>query len=278
MAMPMRVLGWVLVVPLLASCQRDGAADHAGKPPLQAVYVDDLAPVKFVCESGKSVTVRREDGRAVQLGYEGDDVRLIAQAVPRGSRFANDTMQWSVTEAANQETGVLSIDGQVVETCHRAAQSAAPDPGLAPCRVEQMAWKAGEIDAALGHRQQVFEVSLKGRSACLLPAWPVVHVTGQDSDAVPMVRQTTDTYFGTANPEGRVTLKPDEPVTFLVGWSVIPNEAQGQTVCPVVDRLSLAVPAGGALAPWAMDAEVCGSGLLVSPFIEPDKKVLKSTR
>lgn len=262
---------WVL--PLLAACQEQAAAP--ADSPLRAPAAPEVSTASFQCESGKAVDVTVDAGRAAHVKYDNQDLTLQPEAVPTGAAYKNGQYRWVVAEADGTETARLYQAGQVIETCSRQQASAVPMPGLAPCRAEQLDLRPGETDAGMGHRQQTFEVVLKGRQSCLLPAWPAVRLEGFGTQAPPEVHHTTDSYFGPQDMSDRVTLTAERPVMFHIGWSVIPDESKGQTDCPAVTGMVVTAPGGGTLTPVAQNFEACGRGVELSPYrpstLEPQK-------
>lgn len=253
---------------MAAACGPDAGSDGGGKS--GGAPVDEVL-LSYTCDSGKTLTTRRGDGPTLVLDYDGREETLASLPVPRGARFTNANVRWDVSEAAGRETGVLMLGDQKSDTCTRTANAAAPDPGLAPCREEQLIWQAGDVEAALGHRQQAFTVQIRGEAQCLLPAWPVLDVQTKDGATVPDVTQAVDSYFGDAEPRGRVVLGAGRGLGFFVGWSIIPTGDAEPQSCPQVKGLALRVPAGGTLPVIGVDMQVCGQGLMISPFTDPKK-------
>lgn len=212
----------------------------------------------------------------MHLDYDGQTQTLQSESVASGASYRNDRYRWVVTRGAQQESAKLYRDGTLVETCSRHQESAAPEPGLAPCRADQMDLRAGETDAGMGHRQQTFVVTLKGEQPCLLPAWPVIHLEGVDGAIAPQVVRTTDSYFGTGNLKQRQPLTHDRAVMFHIGWSVIPDETAGDGACPKVASIKVAAPGGGMLIPDVQDFGACGRGVVLSPYRPSSDEVSKS--
>ena len=257
---------WVL--PLLAACQAEAPANDKGDTGsvLSVPTAPESTAVTFSCESGTELKVTVDGARTLHLEYGDQTLNLQGEAVNTGASYRNAQYRWGVIRKGDIEEGTLYRGGEPIEICIRQQPSAAPTPGMAPCRADQLDLRPGESDAGMGHRQQTFEVALKGTQPCLLPAWPTVHLEGFGTQAPPEVHRTTDSYFGPQAMSDRVTLTAERPVMFQVGWSVIPDESKGQTTCPTVTGMVVSAPGGGALAPVAQNYEACGRGVEISPY------------
>lgn len=256
---------WIL--PALAACQAEPQEGQAqGGSPLTAPEVPEVMAVTYRCESGTDVAVTLDNGRALHLTYEGQAQTLQPQDVSSGATYRNAQYRWVINRGEGRETAQLFRGDTVLETCSREQASAAPAPGLAPCRAEQLELRAGETDAGMGHRQQTFEVALRGEQPCLLPAWPSVKLEGEGAKEPPAITRTTDSYFGTQDIQERLTVTKERPVMFHMGWSVIPDETKGDDPCPNVTSMTVNAPGGGTLTPVAQAFSACGRGVVLSPF------------
>lgn len=259
----------LMILPVLAACQAEQSTQKdvpTEGSALQAPSDPEASAVSYRCESGSTVEAMLDGERALNLTYGGQTMNLQAEAVNSGAAYRNAQYRWVLSRGAENEEAQLYRGDTLLETCSRHQLSGAPQPGLAPCRADQLDLKPGETDAAMGHRQQTFEVALKGDQPCLLPAWPVVHLEGEGSSDAPPVVRTTDAYFGTRTVQQRQTLTSERAVMFHLGWSVIPDETIGTGACPKVIAMNVTAPGGGTLTPVAQSFAACGRGVVVSPF------------
>lgn len=268
----------VSILPVLAACQppQTGNDTQSDGSPLQAPVNADVNTLSYRCESGATVGIVSDAGRTVNLDHAGQSLTLQAEAVASGAAYKDAHYRWVVTRDNRQEKAELFKDGRLLETCSRHQESAAPSPGLAPCRADQMELRAGEADAGMGHRQQTFIVTLKEEQACLLPAWPTVRLKGTGAEPPPPIVRTTDSYFDAGTARERQPLTRDGAMMFHIGWSVVPDETAGTDVCPQVSSLQVEAPGGGLLVPVAQDFRACGRGVVLSPFRPSDTVARKS--
>ncbi len=258
----------LLILPVMAACQAETQTDQSGDTGSALIVPPEpeVSSVSYSCESGTEMKVTLDGARTLHLNYDGQTLNLQGEAVNSGASYRNAEYRWAVHRTGDLEQGTLYRGTEAVEVCNRQQVSAAPEPGLAPCRAQQIDLKVGDTDAGMGHRQQTYELTLKGDQPCLLPAWPTVKLEGRGGKPAPALNRTTDSYFGTENVEQRQTLTKERSVMFHVGWSVIPDETKGNDPCPMVGSLSLSAPGGGTLTPPDQVFGACGRGVVLSPF------------
>ena len=265
----MRVLKLALVLPLVAACQAEPEAPKAeGQLNLEAAT--STAAVTYACEGAGSVSVTYDGERAAHVMADGQTYNLRATTAPRGLAYTDSRTRWALVQEDDRENATLTLADGTVRQCSRTANTAAPAPGLASCRSDQLQVQAEEIDAGMGHRNMPVNVSLKGQTGCLLPQWPQLTLLPETAAGGVKVEQTTDSYFAKSVPNGRIELKPGGSARFYMGWGVIPHEGEGETVCPEITGWRLKAPGGGELPEIATQIQGCGGKITISPFEQKD--------
>ena len=262
----MRIVKVGLILPLLAACQQEPVPQETGTGlKLDAALASES--FEYACGGGQTLTVSYDRGAIAHMVLDGEDLRLPARQAERGAAYSNGKVSWTLVNADDREVGTLTNADGVVTQCARRANTAAPAPVLTACRAEQLEATAGEIDAGMGHRHLPVTLTVKGTTGCLLPKWPEVSLV-QDAGTSLKVERTTDSYFASVEGRDRIELQPNQTVQFYLGWSVIPNEASGETECPAVSGWTIKAPGGGTLPTLSAEATACGGKINVSAFTD----------
>lgn len=254
----------LVLLPWVAACQQVEPEQETGG--LRAPDAVAAMAVKYSCDTGGDLSVTYDAGGIAHVALDGHTLNLMATDSTRGTAYAADGVRWETVNEAGQERGSLTLADGTVRQCARPSPTAAPAPVSTSCRADQLQLKAGETDAAMGHRQQEMHLSLKGAQACILPQWPELELVTETSASPPKVERTSDSYFTVPEGPKRIELKPSQVVRFYLGWGVIPHEGEGETVCPQVTGWKLNAPGGGQLAPVSAQITACGGKVTVSAF------------
>lgn len=262
----MRMIKLGLILPLLAACQQQAAPQETGGglnlDPAMASQV-----VTYACGEGQPLTVSYDQGGLAHMTLNGSEVWMTARGAQRGIEYSDGRVSWRLVNEDNKDVGTLTqADGEALQ-CTRVANTAAPAPTLTACRADQLEMETGEMDAGMGHRHLPVTLKVKGATGCLLPKWPELRPV-QDQTSALKVQRTTDSYFASVKGKDRIELKAGDTARFFIGWSVIPNEAQGKTVCPKVRGWNVYAPGGGALPTIPADIEACGGKVTLSAFTD----------
>ncbi|WP_292052086.1 MULTISPECIES: DUF4232 domain-containing protein [unclassified Brevundimonas] len=262
----MRIVKVGLIMPLLVACQQEPVPQDAGAGlKLDAALASQS--FEYACGRGQTLTVSYDQGGIAHMVLDGEELSLPARQAERGAAYGNGKVTWTLVNADDREVGTLENADGVVTQCARRANTAAPAPTLTACRAEQLQATAGEIDAGMGHRHLPVTLTVKGTTGCLLPKWPEVSLV-QDAGKPLKVERTTDSYFASVDGRDRIELQPSKSVQFYLGWSVIPNEAAGETECPAVSGWTIKAPGGGTLPTLPAQATACGGKINVSAFTD----------
>ena len=274
-----------------AGCSPDAASPPtAPVEPVPAPAGPMSAPVSYACESGQAVTVTYPDTSTAQLTWKGKAYALRAVPSASGARFAGSGLEWQSAAAAGQETATLSRLGPnqdvgiaVLERCSRpsagpVAHGPLPTPDTlpggplppvdAPCKGPQLKLSADGGDAGMGHRVTIIGVQNLGTQACSLTGYPAVTLQDARGQTLTTVRseQNSGSYLRTGQAPASVTLQPQAKAFFDVAWNVVPNEGQGETVCPTAARIRAIAPGDTSPVTLAQSFTPCGGRIQVSPF------------
>lgn len=253
-----------MLLPVLSACQQPAPEETGGQ--LQMPHAAASTPVRYTCGTDGDVVVAYDEGEVAHLTLDGQAMNLMATASLRGSAYTDGKVRWDVVQEDGQEVARLTLADGTVRQCARPSPTAAPAPGLTACRADQLQLEIGEADAAMGHRQQEMRLSLKGERACILPQWPELELVTQKTAAPVKIERTSDSYFAASQGQTRIELKPQQTVSFYLGWGVIPHEGEGETKCPEVSSWTLKAPGGGQLASVPASITACGGKVTVSAF------------
>lgn len=266
---------------LVSACGQGEPAPSAPAEPTPPVVERAAADATFVCDSGLSLSVAYPDARTAQVTYRDQTYVLTVAPAASGVRYVGDEVQWSSVTRDGQETAVLSRGeaegGLVLERCARpstgdvtpAAPSTAPAlPPATPCTTGQLALTSAGGDAGAGNRVAVFSLTNTGTTSCSLTGYPTVVVQDARNRPIASVRaeQTLGSYFRQGQTPTPVDLAPRDRAFFDIAWNVVPNEAEGQTECPSVARLSVTPPGQSDALTLAQAFTPCGGRVRVSPI------------
>lgn len=266
----------------LAACNREAAApaspvEQAAAP--GAAAAPAVPAIGYACESGETVMVQYPDTATARVSYDGQS--YVMRIVPSGSgaRYAGSGLEWWTASRNGLESATLSRLGPnddvgvaVLERCSRPSSNPdlpAPGPGPSPqpgeaavvCRVADLRLSNDGGDAGAGNRANVFGVTNAGAAACSLSGYPVVSLLDAQGRALTAVR--TDQTAAVATP---VTVQPNTKAYFDIAWNVVPNEANGERVCPAVARVSLRIGSDPAALAIPLAFTPCGGRIRVNPF------------
>lgn len=284
------------IVSTVALMTAAGCSPDAGSPPTAPVEPTPApagpmsVPISYACESGQAVTVAYPDTMTAQLTWKGKAYALRAVPSASGARFTGSGLEWQSAAAAGQEAATLSRLGPdqdvgiaVLERCSRpsagpVAPGPLPTPDTlpggplppidAPCKGPQLKLSADGGDAGMGHRVTIVGVQNLGTRACSLTGYPVVTLQDPRGKTLTTVRaeQNPGSYLRTGQAPAPVTLQPQARAFFDVAWNVVPNEGQGETVCPTAARIRAIAPGDTAPVTLVQSFTPCGGRIQVSPF------------
>lgn len=284
------------LVPALALIATAGCTPEAEAPPVAPVEPVPApaapvgAPISYACESGQSVTVGYPDASTAQLTYKGQAYVLRTVQAASGARFTGSGMEWQTATADGQERTTLSRLGPnqdvgvaVLERCSRPSSGpVAPGPIAAadaltggplppvdvPCKGPQLRLSVDGGDAGMGHRVAVVGVQNVSVQSCSLTGYPTVTLQDLGGRNLTTVRseQNPGSYLRSGQSPAPVILQPQAKAFFDIAWSVVPNEAQGETACPTAARIRAIAPGDTSPATLAQTFTPCGGRIRVSPF------------
>lgn len=283
-------LGMAALALAVSGCER--TAEPVVSPPEPTALVTEAAPpsATYLCDSGLSVAVAYPDPQTAQVAYRDRTYVLRAAPAASGARYADAEVEWRSLTRDGVERATLSRlvaeDAPVVlEQCSRpapAAPSVAPEPGggvppapaaaapgaSSPCKGPQLKLSAEGGDAGTGNRVSIFGVQNVGAQACSLTGYPTVLLQDRQGRDLTGIRaeQTLGSYFRTGQTPTPVRLEPQAKAFFDIAWNVVPDESQGQRICPSVARIRMMAP--GDTSPVSLDRALspCGGRVRVSPF------------
>lgn len=157
----------------------------------------------------------------------------------------------------------LLVGCQDNEPVIQEATAAVTQARITPCSADQLVVTVGEIDAGMGHRHLPVEVALKGNGPCLLGAWPDIVLTPQNrAGGIRVDREPTPEV-----PPADVRLEAGERAAFVLGWSVIPVEYEGETECAAFEGWMLRRSDASQTPQIDTQIQACGRRITVSPFL-----------
>lgn len=254
-------------------------------------------PVSYACESGESVTVQYPDTATAQITYRTQTFVLRLTPAATGVRYAGSGLEWWTANTDGQESATLSRLGPneevgvaVLERCSRPSSGPVPTgpspalpptqpipgqsptggltPTAAPCRSAQLRLSSEGGDAGAGNRVMVVGVQNIGTAPCSVTGWPTVtlqDVRGRNLTAV-QSQQELGSYFRQGQTPRPVTIPPQGKAYFDIAWSVMPNEAIGQTTCPSAARIKVTPPGDAIALNLDQTFTPCGGRIRISPF------------
>jgi len=284
------------IVSTLALIAAAGCTQEAEAPPAAPVEPVPApagpvgTPISYACESGQSVTVGYPDTSTAQLTWKGQTYVLRTVQAASGARFTGSGMEWQTVTADGQEGATLSRLGPnqdvgvaVLERCSRPSSGPvapgpvpAPDPlpggplpsASVPCKGPQLKLSADGGDAGMGHRVTIVGVQNVGAQICSLTGYPTVTLQDARGRTLTTVRseQNPGSYLRAGQAPAPVALQPQAKAFFDLAWTVVPNEAQGETTCPTATRIRAVAPGDASPATFAQTFTPCGGRIQVSPF------------
>lgn len=272
-----------------AACSPEAEAPPVAVTPSPAPAGVSAPPISYACESGQPVTVAYPDTATALLTYKGQTYTLRTVQSASGARYAGSGLEWWSATRDGVESATLSRLGPnedvgvaVLERCSRPSsgpvapgpvQGQQPMPGgvlpvAAPCRGPQLKLSADGGDAGAGNRVTILGVQNLGTQACSLTGYPTVVLHDRQGRNLTAIRaeQTLGSYFRQGQAPVPVELAPQAKAFFDIAWSVVPNEGQGETVCPSVARIRMTAPGDTSPVSLAQTLTPCGGRLRVSPF------------
>lgn len=281
------------VVSILAltvsACTQESEAPPAPLAEAPAPATPPTPPVSYACESGQPVNVIYPDTATAQLAYKGQTYVLRTVQAASGARYVGSGIEWWTANRDGAESATLSrlgpnedVGTAVLERCSRPSSGPVapgpvstpePAPGgvlpaAAPCRGPQLKLSTESGDAGAGNRVTNIGIQNIGATACSLTGYPGVVLQDRQGRNLTAIRseQSPGSYFTAGQAPAPVTLAPQAKAAFELAWSVVPNEAQGQTSCPNVTRIRVTAPNDTAAASLDMAFAPCGGRVRVSPI------------
>ena len=272
-----------------------GCTQDAAEPP-EPTAASPMAPTPatpalgYACESGKTVSVQYPDAGAARLTYQNQTYPLRLVQAASGARYSGAGVEWWIANRDGQETATLSRLGPnedvgvaILERCSRPTSGSAmpagptplptPAPGgvlpsAAPCRGPQLKLSSEGGDAGAGNRVSVIGVQNIGAQACSLSGYPGVSLLDGRGRALTAIRsdQTPGNYFRNGQAPTPVNLTPQARAYFDLAWNVVPNEGQGQTVCPGAATVRFLAPGDTTTVTLAQSFTPCGGRIRISPM------------
>ncbi|MDQ8028267.1 MAG: DUF4232 domain-containing protein [Brevundimonas sp.] len=281
------------VVSILAltvsACTQESEAPPAPLAEAPAPVAPTTPPVSYACESGQPVNVIYPDTATAQLAYKGQTYVLRTVQAASGARYVGSGIEWWTANRDGAESATLSrlgpneeVGTAVLERCSRPSSGPVapgpvptpePAPGgvlpaAAPCRGPQLKLSTEGGDAGAGNRVTNIGIQNIGATPCSLTGYPGVVLQDRQGRNLTAIRseQSPGSYFTAGQAPAPVTLAPQAKAAFELAWSVVPNEAQGQTSCPNVTRIRVTAPGDTSAASLDMTFAPCGGRVRVSPI------------
>lgn len=257
---------------LAAACSPERAAEPTS--PVEAPVSQPAAAVGYACESGKTIAVAYPDAQTARLSYEGRDYLLTNVVSASGARYAGEGLEWWTASRGGQESATLSrlaqgdpAGGAVIERCSRPVAASAPPPSGAPCSGADLRLAVEGGDAGMGHRVTTLALRNAGAAACTVTGYPAVTLLDDKGQPLTSVRavQAPGNYFAQGRAPTPVEIRPQQAAYFDLAWSVIPHEAQGETVCPSAKTVRVTAPGATTTTALSLAFTPCGGQVEVSP-------------
>ena len=276
------------IVALASACaqEADAPPEPAGAPPAQAAPA--ATPISYACESGQSVTVAYPDAASARLSYRGQAYVLRLVEAASGARYAGSGLEWWTATRDGSESATLSRLGPneavgvaVLERCSRPASGpVAPGPVIPPvggpggvpptappCKGPQLKLSNEGGDAGAGNRVVNIGLQNIGTADCSLTGYPGVILQDQQGRNLAIRSEhSLGSYFTQGETPAPVTLAPQAKAAFELAWTVVPNEAMGEKVCPSANRLRVTAPGDTSPVSLNMSFTPCGGRVRVSPI------------
>jgi len=277
----------------VSACTREAEApaEPVNQTPPVAQATTPAAPaIGYACESGQTVTVQYPDTATASVAYKGQTYALRLVPSGSGARYSGSGLEWWIATREGSENATLSRLGPnedvgvaVLERCSRpSANPALPVPGgpvpnqpapggvlpaSTPCRASQLRLNSETGDAGAGNRVNVFGVTNAGTAPCSVSGYPSVSLLDAQGRALTAIR--SDQNPQTATP---VNIPAGGKAFFDIAWNVVPNEGNGERVCPTAARVRVLIPGDPAALAIPLSFTPCGGRIRVNPFragVEP---------
>lgn len=289
----MRLTAACSVVSILAltvtGCTQEGETPPAPVAGPAQPAAPSTPPVSYACESGQPVNVVYPDTSTAQLAYKGQTYVLRTVQAASGARYIGSGIEWWTANRDGVESATLSrlgpneeVGTAVLERCSRPSSGPVapgpvptpqPAPGgvlpaAAPCRGPQLKLSTEGGDAGAGNRVTNIGIQNISSTACSLTGYPGVVLQDRQGRNLTAINseQSPGSYFTAGQAPAPVTLAPQSKAAFELAWSVVPNEAQGQTSCPNVARIRVTAPGDTSAASLNLAFAPCGGRVRVSPI------------
>jgi hypothetical protein len=157
------------------------------------------------------------------------------------------------------------------QTAEVAPPAPVAQPGpqtVAPCRTAQLALSADGGDAGMGHRVAILGVRNTAVQTCSLTGYPDVVLLDSQGRELSKVRveQNASSYLSSGPGPSPVELAPGAKAYFDIAWTVVPNEGEGETVCPSAAAIRFSAPGDTATTSFAQSFTPCGGRIQVRPL------------
>lgn len=281
-----RLLSAGLIVALsVAACSpKEEPSAAAGPQAAPLAPAAATAPaIGYACESGLTVTVQYPDTATASLTYKGQAYALRLLPSASGARFVGSGLEWWIASRVGQETASLSRLGPnedvglvVLERCSRPSpnpelpppgplpapsQVGATLPAAAPCRAAQLRLSSEDGDAGAGNRSSLIGVTNAGAAPCSVSGHPGVSLLDAQGRALTTIQ--SEQTPATSTP---VTLAPNGKGYFDIAWNVVPNEGNGERVCPTAATVRVIVAGDPVALSLPLTLTPCGGRIRVNPF------------
>ena len=272
-----------------AACTPEAEAPPTPVTPSPAADEATAPPVSYACENGEAITVTYPDTATALLIYKGQSYTLRTVQSASGARYTGSGLEWWSATREGTESAMLSrlgpnedVSVAVLERCSRPSSGPVtpgpvpgpqPAPGgvrpaSAPCRGPQLKLSADGGDAGAGNRVSILGVQNLGARACSLTGYPTLVLQDRQGRNLTAIRaeQTPGSYFRQGQTPTPVELAPQGKAFFGIAWNVVPNEGNGETVCPSATRIRMTAPGDTSPVSLAQAFTPCGGRIRVSPF------------
>lgn len=290
----------VAVIALLAACSREDATSAPPTEPVPSTNPDTAAvtPVGYACESGKTISVQYIDTTTAQLIYQSQAFTLTSAKAASGARYVGQGLEWWTASRDGQESVTLSrvgpeeeVGGAVLERCSRPTPGVGeasmtppmttptgpvappvPAPGgvlpaAMPCTSAQLKLSAEGGDAGMGHRLATLAVKNTGPQACSITGYPTISLLNGRGRPLTTIRidKHPGSYLSSGGAPRPVELASQSKGYFDLAWTVVPNEGNGETVCPNAATVRFSAPGDSGVVAFAQAFTPCGGRMDVSP-------------
>jgi len=281
-----------VALTLAGACNQPEQPAVAPPEPTAPSAAPAATAATWTCESGATVAVAYPETGAAQITYKGRVHALRSAQSASGARYIGSGIEWwtVVRDGVEQGTlGRLGPDQEVavapLERCSAPTTGDAPAgvlppqpeflPASAPCQGPQLKLSRDGGDAGMGHRVAIIGVQNVGTRPCSLTGYATVTLQDGRGRAIETVRaeQNPGSYLRAGQAPTPVELAPKAKAFFDLAWTVVPNEADGETVCPSAAKVRVTAPADTAVVSLDQAFTPCGRRVQVSPFrsvAEPD--------